>query len=398
MLLIYKNILTLLIFCIKIPIPTAIQDQTSTRANTLLDDADDIQRQLDNEARDRMLKPTTVWVFRLPTQTPELKMAVIKKRLLKMLSSDPLQFYFYIRFPKRCSLDRIFDTSQLPCYSAADQPDLVPERLLRVLRKKMPTDSSRRRADRASDSVGNFKFDQMKWYLDFPECGGHLQSPIDIPNGLIKTKAGRKMIFANYNKRPEAFYMSNDGNRLRLFGDWSRKDRPMIYGGGAHNRRYVFHSITLHWPSEHSVGGLQYPLESQVLHVSADYDTFDDAINVSRKDRLAFLGIVNLYMYRNYSHCSVGSILNNAKSGLNSTITSQPLSHFNPPLKYYASYHGSLTVPPCTEAVLWLIRDQTLPITREAAKAFKSLLIEDFQGSLRREIQPLNDRRIYLFK
>ncbi|CAH4038249.1 unnamed protein product [Pieris brassicae] len=321
----------------------AIQDQTSKRANTLLDDADDIQKQLDNEARDRMLKPTTVWVFRLPTQTPELNMALIKKRLL------------------------------VRCITAL--------MLLNPL-----------------DYLNGKSSYQMKWYLDYPECGGHSQSPIDIPNGLIKTKAGRKMIFANYNKRPQAFYMSNDGNRIRLFGDWSRKDRPMIYGGGAHNRRYVFHSITLHWPSEHSVGGLQYPLESQVLHVSADYDTFDDAINVSRKDRLAFLGIVNLYMYRNYTHCSVGSILNHAKTGLNSTITSQALSNFNPPLKYYASYHGSLTVPPCTEAVLWLIRDQTLPITREAANALKSLLIEDFQGSLRREIQPLNDRRIYLFK
>lgn len=30
------------------------QDLTTPRANTLFDDADDIQRQLDNEARDRM--------------------------------------------------------------------------------------------------------------------------------------------------------------------------------------------------------------------------------------------------------------------------------------------------------------------------------------------------------
>ncbi|RVE51994.1 hypothetical protein evm_003272 [Chilo suppressalis] len=30
------------------------QDQTSARANTLLDDADDLQKQLDNEARDRI--------------------------------------------------------------------------------------------------------------------------------------------------------------------------------------------------------------------------------------------------------------------------------------------------------------------------------------------------------
>ncbi|CAK1546229.1 unnamed protein product [Leptosia nina] len=290
----------------------ATQDQTTTRANTLLDDADDIQKQLDNEARNKMGK----------------------------LNS-------------------------------------MNENTLEKLAKK----------------------GQMNWPLEYPECGGRSQSPIDLPkNGLIKTKEGRPLVFVNYNKKPKDLYAINDGNRLRITGSWDKKDQPMIYGGAAHNRRYLFHSLTLHWPSEHAIEGLQFPLESQVLHVSAEYQTLEDAVMSSKKDRLAFLGVVNLFMYKNNTQTGVEEIIEAIKTGaVNSSLDVQSLGYFSPTFKHYASYHGSLTIPPCTEAVLWLIRDKTLPITRKTAKEFHNLLVEDFQGSLLRHTQPLNDRRVYLF-
>lgn len=80
-----------------------------------------------------------------------------------------------------------------------------------------------------------------------------------------------------------------------LYGEWEGDHQPYIYGGTAHSRKYLFHSMTLHWPSEHNIGGVKYPLESQFLHISAEYKTLQDAIGASRRDSLAIVGMVNLY-------------------------------------------------------------------------------------------------------
>ncbi|XP_047984051.1 uncharacterized protein LOC125224667 [Leguminivora glycinivorella] len=50
------------------------RDQTSPRANTLSDDQDDIQKQLDNEARDRLqfATPKTIWVLHFPTHIMQM--------------------------------------------------------------------------------------------------------------------------------------------------------------------------------------------------------------------------------------------------------------------------------------------------------------------------------------
>lgn len=80
-----------------------------------------------------------------------------------------------------------------------------------------------------------------------------------------------------------------------MHGAWNRDSWPLIYGGAAHSRRYVFHYLTMHWPTEHRVGGLLYPLEIQLLYVSADYASFEDAIKGSVQDRMAFLGVSNIY-------------------------------------------------------------------------------------------------------
>ncbi|XP_038223220.1 carbonic anhydrase 1-like [Zerene cesonia] len=319
------------------------QDQTTTRPNTLLDDADDIQRQLDNEVRDRLQygQPKTIWVFHLPTQFPEV--VTSPSNLVK-------RFHTFSK----------------------------------TKHKKQTKENEK---------------DQHKWYQDYPECNGRSQSPINIPTkGLITAKHSRSLVFANYDLRPHSYYIRYNRDRFILFGFWDPNHRPMVYGGAGHSRRYLFHSMTLRWPSEHKIEGVQCPLETQVLHISAEYRTMRDAIAASPRDRLAFLGIVNLFMYQNTTQRGVKEVIMAMKTRtLNSSILQYPLSFFNPPFKKYACYQGSLTAPPCTEAVLWLIRAKSLPITRHEARSLQNLMTEEYQGSHLRQTQPLNDRKIYLF-
>ncbi|XP_060801892.1 carbonic anhydrase 1 [Amyelois transitella] len=338
-------------------------DQTSPRANTLLDDADDIQKQLENEAKDRLKygRPKTIWVFHLPTQYPFL------------LRTDPIRTY---------------------------RQDLSHNGFRNIFHKKHKQPPVK--ANLTGTSPDNWEYkDQVNWSIAFPSCGGRSQSPVNLPaRGLVNSKA-KKLLFINYDTRPTSMSLQNDGKRVILLGEWKKQNRPLVYGGAAFNRRYVFHSLVLHWPSEHTISGLQYPIESQVLHISAEYRDFKDAVNRSSSDPLAFLGIVNIYMFSNETHPGVAELLNTSINtpSEKTKLSPKPLSFFSPPFQKYVVYHGSLTTPPCTESVLWIVRGKSLPVNRDEfnvpyglCNAWGQLDVKPF-----RLVNPLNDRGVYLF-
>ncbi|KOB71261.1 Uncharacterized protein OBRU01_14013 [Operophtera brumata] len=81
---------------------------------------------------------------------------------------------------------------------------------------------------------------------------------------------------------------------IKMSGIWNASKRPVIYGGAAHSRRYIFDSISLHWPSEHTINGLHYPIESQALYVSAEYGSVEEAQSATC-DKMSLLGVASLY-------------------------------------------------------------------------------------------------------
>ena len=81
-----------------------------------------------------------------------------------------------------------------------------------------------------------------------------------------------------------------------LYGEWKNEQRPLIYGGAAHSRRYLFHSLAVHLPAEHTVGTLYYPLETQAYFVSAEYKDIDKALKTASSDPQAILAVYNLYI------------------------------------------------------------------------------------------------------
>lgn len=123
----------------------------------------------------------------------------------------------------------------------------------------------------------------------------------------LKCKFNSTELLINYLLKHKALFISlvtsvnHSLISVVLSGEWKSEQRPLIYGGAAHSRRYLFHSMALHLPSEHTVGGLQYPLESQALYVSAEYKGVEEALEASPSDPQAFLAVANLY--------KVGSVL-----------------------------------------------------------------------------------------
>ncbi|THG07997.1 hypothetical protein TEA_013128 [Camellia sinensis var. sinensis] len=65
--------------------------------------------------------------------------------------------------------------------------------------------------------------------------------------------------------------------------------------------------------------------------------------------------------------------------------------------KRYYRYMGSLTVPPCTEGVVWTINKKVMTVSREQVKLLREA-VHDYAEENARPLQPLHDREIYLYK
>ncbi len=56
----------------------------------------------------------------------------------------------------------------------------------------------------------------------------------------------------------------------------------------------------------------------------------------------------------------------------------------------YVRYNGSLTTPPCTEGVRWLVLKQAIPVSAEQVKRFTSIMMHPNN----RPVQPINARPV----
>jgi len=58
--------------------------------------------------------------------------------------------------------------------------------------------------------------------------------------------------------------------------------------------------------------------------------------------------------------------------------------------KNYYTFEGSLTTPPCSEGVKWVILKQTMSISAEQLVQYQAVYPENA-----RPLQPLNDREVF---
>lgn len=72
---------------------------------------------------------------------------------------------------------------------------------------------------------------------------------------------------------------------------------------------------------------------------------------------------------------------------------------FGSNLNSYYTYEGSLTTPPCTENLIWIVSQETLKMNQEDFVKFQS--VQGGEGEMSgnfRKVQSLNRRRVYYYK
>lgn len=76
-----------------------------------------------------------------------------------------------------------------------------------------------------------------------------------------------------------------------------------------------------------------------------------------------------------------------ASAPCSTPVSPQKLLPSGPALQQYLHYRGSLTTPPCSEGVDWLVWTEPLAVPQQQVAAFRR-----FAGMNARPVQPLNQR------
>ena len=164
---------------------------------------------------------------------------------------------------------------------------------------------------------------------------GKIQSPINIIPTITTHQEPLKFRYdeGSYN-------MSKTDRKVTV------KSMPnksfMIHGG----KKYEYLEMHIHVPSEHSVKGIHYRMELQMVHKN------------HHDNRLAIASVlVKRGKYNKHIHEIISRIRTVIRNYNIPMIYPINHTHFIPKNRTYYKYNGSITTPPCTENVTWFIFD-----------------------------------------
>ena len=227
-------------------------------------------------------------------------------------------------------------------------------------------DSTPTKADHSKPKVAsNSDQNSMPGSLTQGLCAsGRSQSPVDID--AAKNNPDLKPIQFNY--KIADVIVKNTGHSIQTDfppGNW------ISFNGD----RYDLLQFNFHVPSEHRVGGSQYEMEVQLVHKNAHSDIAIVSVFFSNGNESAIIA-------------PVWSATPKTKGKVEKPIKFNP-SLLLPKARKYVNYSGSLTMPPCTEGVAWIVFEQ--PLTASAAQLDAPMKLHGYNA---RSVQPLFGREL----
>ncbi|MCI5125431.1 MAG: carbonic anhydrase family protein [Candidatus Electrothrix sp. AR5] len=196
-------------------------------------------------------------------------------------------------------------------------------------------------------------------------ASGANQSPIDLTNF---TEAELEPIKFNYTGLVTEVAHTNHAIQAKYTAGSTIKVNGKIF---------ALKQIDFHAPSEHLINGGQVPVEAHFVHADNDGN---------------FAIIAVLYTLGN-EHAELKKIWQQmpAEAGKKTGMASQVRAgELMPENKEYYRFNGSLTTPPCTEGVLWMVMKNPVPVGEKQIKK----LVQVLKHSNNRPMQPVNARLV----
>ncbi|MDE2598717.1 MAG: carbonic anhydrase family protein [Rhodocyclaceae bacterium] len=195
-------------------------------------------------------------------------------------------------------------------------------------------------------------------------ASGRRQSPINISDGI---RVDLEPIKFNYG--PSGYSVIDDGHTIQV--NVAEGLNISIMG-----RTYQLIQFHFHKPAEERVNGRGYDMVAHLVH----------------KDAEGHLAVIAVLMENGPEHPLIQTIWNNLPLEQGMVVSPAApidLNKLLPEKRDYWTYMGSLTTPPCTEDVLWMVMKQPLQVSAEQIGIFGRLYPNNA-----RPIQPGNNRLI----
>ncbi|KAK6617558.1 hypothetical protein RUM44_005146 [Polyplax serrata] len=271
------------------------------------------------------------------------------------------------------------------------------------------------------------------WKEHYENAKGEKQSPINILiSEAVRCPCG-PLEWNYFSDLPASMVMHNDGYSGEVAGSKSSEEcspkfpmidthcftvtiyskwscgTPTLTGGPLNHENYVFNRLYFHWGptdtegSEHTLDYERFPLELHVVFLKDCYNNlmeahYDNCYNgivivvflfeITPVDNPGFLNIItdNLHNVKHpKSRCHI-----------------QPfsLSDIYPEFQHgYYKYEGSITQPPCSEIVTYIVQTETIAVSKRQMSRFRKLYAFDGKPMMNnsRPVQKLNNRPVYYF-
>ena len=160
--------------------------------------------------------------------------------------------------------------------------------------------------------------------------------------------------------------------RYRGYGDTFYIDEVFVKING--RQRYQALQFHFHSPSEHHVKGESFPMEVHIVHANEAGDLAVIGIMFEIGDRNPLLDQLDSFRPPDLPP-------NTEPIDYNAIISSRT---------EYFNYSGSLTTPPCSEGVIWIVLKEPITASEDQIGRF----FDTFGFSTNRPIQPHNARTV----